>query len=428
MTDRRPTTLTAHSAAPDLRMELPGPNAAAIIARDEKVTSPSLTRLYPLVVSKGRGLVLEDVDGNRFLDFNAGIAVVAAGHAPPRRQRGDPHPGRRRAALLLERLLPPAYADLCEKLAAIAPMRRRQGVPVQLRHRSGRGCAQALPPPHRSPERHRLPRRVPRPLARQPVAHRQQSPSASRVRRRDAWQLPRPVLGPLRRRRPHRCRLHRAGAVQEAHRSERRRSDLRRADPGRGRLHRPAARLAGRAPRAVQPARHPARARRGSKRHRPHRHDVGLRARSRRARHHGDRQGPRQRPPAGRNHRPFRDHGLGARRPRLDVRRQPRRVRRGDRHDRPRRERSRRERRQGRQPPAVRARRAAGRAAAHRAGPRPRVDDRHRPARPRPGRRPAGSGVSARPAHADLRRAEPAPRPPARRHDRAGRHRHRDPA
>ena len=79
--DRRP--LAADAAAPDLRTELPGPVAAAIIARDEAVTSPSLTRVYPLVVRRAAGCVLEDVDGNRFLDFNAGIAVVAAGHAHP---------------------------------------------------------------------------------------------------------------------------------------------------------------------------------------------------------------------------------------------------------------------------------------------------------------------------------------------------------
>ena len=77
------TELRADSAAPALATELPGPRAREIIARDEAVTSPSLTRVYPLVVRRARGCVIEDVDGNRFLDFNAGIAVVAAGHAHP---------------------------------------------------------------------------------------------------------------------------------------------------------------------------------------------------------------------------------------------------------------------------------------------------------------------------------------------------------
>src|SRR5262249_48682245 len=75
--------LTADATAPSLRTELPGPMAREILARDEAVTSPSLTRVYPLVVRRAKGCVVEDVDGNRFLDFNAGIAVAAAGHAHP---------------------------------------------------------------------------------------------------------------------------------------------------------------------------------------------------------------------------------------------------------------------------------------------------------------------------------------------------------
>ena len=114
--------LTATSAAPDLRMELPGPNAAAIIARDEKVTSPSLTRLYPLVVKRGRGLVIEDVDGNRFLDFNAGIAVVAAGHAHPDVNAAIHAQVDDVLHYCSSDFYLPAYADICEKLAAIAPI------------------------------------------------------------------------------------------------------------------------------------------------------------------------------------------------------------------------------------------------------------------------------------------------------------------
>lgn len=114
--------LTATTAAPDLRMELPGPIAAAIIARDEQVTSPSLTRLYPLVVKRGRGLVIEDVDGNRYLDFNAGIAVVAAGHGHPDVNAAIHNQVDDVLHYCSSDFYLPAYADLCEKLAAIAPM------------------------------------------------------------------------------------------------------------------------------------------------------------------------------------------------------------------------------------------------------------------------------------------------------------------
>lgn len=69
---------------PRLVTSLPGPKAQAIIARDQKVLSPSYTRCYPLVMKRGAGALVEDVDGNHFLDFAAGIAVVATGHSHPR--------------------------------------------------------------------------------------------------------------------------------------------------------------------------------------------------------------------------------------------------------------------------------------------------------------------------------------------------------
>ena len=118
--DRRP--LAADAAAPDLRTELPGPRGAAIIARDEAVTSPSLTRVYPLVVRRGSGCVLEDVDGNRFLDLNAGIAVVAAGHAHPEVNAAIHAQVDDVLHYCSSDFFLPAYTDLCERLARLAPM------------------------------------------------------------------------------------------------------------------------------------------------------------------------------------------------------------------------------------------------------------------------------------------------------------------
>jgi 4-aminobutyrate aminotransferase len=68
---------------PLIQAPLPGPKAQALLDRDEKYTSPSYTRVYPLVCARGSGAVIEDVDGNRFLDFTAGIAVTATGHCHP---------------------------------------------------------------------------------------------------------------------------------------------------------------------------------------------------------------------------------------------------------------------------------------------------------------------------------------------------------
>jgi 4-aminobutyrate aminotransferase len=64
--------------------ELPGPKARALMERDWPVSSPSYPRDYPFVMARGRGAEVWDVDGNRFLDFAAGIAVCSTGHAHPR--------------------------------------------------------------------------------------------------------------------------------------------------------------------------------------------------------------------------------------------------------------------------------------------------------------------------------------------------------
>src|SRR5487761_1668243 len=91
MTQINSALRTPHCAlgdAPRLVTPLPGPKAAAWIARDAAVMSPSYTRGYPLVAARGWGCVLEDVDGNRFLDFTAGIAVNATGHHQPEGRAG----------------------------------------------------------------------------------------------------------------------------------------------------------------------------------------------------------------------------------------------------------------------------------------------------------------------------------------------------
>ena len=67
-----------------IHTELPGPKARALLARDAQVVSPSYPRDYPFVMSHGLGAEVWDVDGNRFLDFAAGIAVCSTGHRHPK--------------------------------------------------------------------------------------------------------------------------------------------------------------------------------------------------------------------------------------------------------------------------------------------------------------------------------------------------------
>jgi 4-aminobutyrate aminotransferase len=69
---------------PDIHTGLPGPKAQALLDRDARYVSPSYTRVYPLVVERGSGAVIQDVDGNLFLDCTAGIAVTSTGHCHPK--------------------------------------------------------------------------------------------------------------------------------------------------------------------------------------------------------------------------------------------------------------------------------------------------------------------------------------------------------
>ena len=117
--------LSAPNAAelpvPHLVTDLPGPRGRALIAADEQFTSPSYTRVYPLAVERGYGAVIEDVDGNRFLDFTAGIAVCSTGHCHPRVVEAV----QRQAGKLIHMSGTDFYyapqGDLARKLAEIAP-------------------------------------------------------------------------------------------------------------------------------------------------------------------------------------------------------------------------------------------------------------------------------------------------------------------
>src|SRR5450631_2970090 len=77
------TLARSYMKNPHVKTELPGPRARELIARDALVVSPSYPRDYPFVMAHGRGAEVWDVDGNRFIDFAAGIAVCSTGHSHP---------------------------------------------------------------------------------------------------------------------------------------------------------------------------------------------------------------------------------------------------------------------------------------------------------------------------------------------------------
>ena len=112
----------ATASVPKIVTELPGPEARSVIERDQRITSPSMGRVYPLVPRRGAGMVIEDVDGNRFLDFNAGIAVAATGHCHPQVTAAIERQARMLLHYCSSDWYHPIYTDLCERLAASAPV------------------------------------------------------------------------------------------------------------------------------------------------------------------------------------------------------------------------------------------------------------------------------------------------------------------
>jgi 4-aminobutyrate aminotransferase len=118
----KPESDLASVAAPKLVTDLPGPEAKEWIERDQRVTSPSMGRVYPLVPARAGGLVIEDVDGNRFLDFNAGIAVTSTGHCHPAIVDAISKQAGELIHYCSSDFYPPVYAELSERLVARAPI------------------------------------------------------------------------------------------------------------------------------------------------------------------------------------------------------------------------------------------------------------------------------------------------------------------
>jgi 4-aminobutyrate aminotransferase len=108
---------------PDLRTEVPGPKARRHVAFDHQYTSPSLPRAYPLVPVRGVGAAVEDIDGNVFLDFTAGIAVSSTGYGHPRITAAIERQARDLIHFSASDFYLPIYAELAAKLDQIAPIK-----------------------------------------------------------------------------------------------------------------------------------------------------------------------------------------------------------------------------------------------------------------------------------------------------------------
>jgi 4-aminobutyrate aminotransferase len=108
--------------APQIKTALPGPKAKAIIDRDRKFVSPSYTRDYPFVIARGEGAVVEDVDGNRFLDCAAGIAVNSTGVSHPEVVRAIAEQAQKFIHMSGTDFYYEPQVRLAEELASIAPI------------------------------------------------------------------------------------------------------------------------------------------------------------------------------------------------------------------------------------------------------------------------------------------------------------------
>ncbi len=114
--------LAGSRPVPDLITEVPGPKARAHVAYDETWTSPSLPRAYPIVPVRGEGLTVEDIDGNLFLDFAAGIAVNSTGHSHPQVVAAIKEQAAELIHFSASDFYLPIYAETCERIAGISPI------------------------------------------------------------------------------------------------------------------------------------------------------------------------------------------------------------------------------------------------------------------------------------------------------------------
>ncbi|MDP9482033.1 MAG: aminotransferase class III-fold pyridoxal phosphate-dependent enzyme [Chloroflexota bacterium] len=122
MVSQASSRLAGSRPVPDLLTEIPGPKARAHVAYDEAWTSPSLPRAYPLVPVRGEGLTIEDIDGNLFLDFAAGIAVNSTGHSHPQVGAAIKEQAAELIHFSASDFYLPIYPEVCERIAGIAPL------------------------------------------------------------------------------------------------------------------------------------------------------------------------------------------------------------------------------------------------------------------------------------------------------------------
>lgn len=112
----------------EIKTELPGKKAKKIISKDTRYSSSSYIKEYPLVIERGEGSVVVDVDGNRFLDFMAGIAVNVTGYSHPKVVKAIKRQSEKFFHICSTDFYYQSFSDLCERLSKIIPMSGEKSV------------------------------------------------------------------------------------------------------------------------------------------------------------------------------------------------------------------------------------------------------------------------------------------------------------
>ena len=321
------------AVAPHLVTEVPGPRARAHVEYDHTWSSPSLPRAYPFVPVRGHGATVEDIDGNVFVDFCAGIAVNSTGHSHPAVVGGHQGPGRRAGPLQRLGLLSADLRPRCaEAIAETAPISGSERVYL------GNSGAEAV---EAALKLARVATRRPavvvaflggfhgRTMGAVTLTASKAKYHAGLRRRWSTASTTRPTVT-----RPT-CAWFEEVLFDKLVPADEVAAIIVEPVQGEGGYIVPEDGFIQRPARAVRSPRHPAHRRRDPVGRRAHREDVGHRALRRRAGHPAHRQGHRLGHAARGDGRPGRDPGgLGQGRPRLHLRRQPRRLRRCHRHHR----------------------------------------------------------------------------------------------
>ena len=252
--------------APELKTPLPGPKAKALIERDAHVVSTSYTRDYPFVMARGEGAVVEDVDGNRFLDCAAGIAVNSTGHSHPQVVAAIIDQAHKFLHMSGTDFYYEPQVRLAEVFNEIAPIRRAEAIVLrQLRNGGERGGDQAGALHDEAVRHHRVPGQLPRPDDGVAVAHLEPGHPAQGIRAAAGGRVSRAVCellpvpgGPSPRDVPGRMPgLRRGPAAGSPDFAGRGRGGDGGIDPGRGRLRGARAAVPSPAARVDVEARHP---------------------------------------------------------------------------------------------------------------------------------------------------------------------------